>query len=169
VNLPTRQMLMGMALGAACATALAAFGPGYVVDVFADEMPAGFDTDNLVKFDDRDYQVEYEDWVSTDPISTARVKKIEAGRVTYVDIATTATGTYSTDGLTSRHVQYPGIEVEEVGTSRVTWFASWRNGRWVSFATAPGRSFVSVRGNDGTRYSSGPRGTCVSGRGYSFC
>ena len=75
MNLPTRQMLMGMILGATCATALAATGPGLVLEAFADEMPAGFDTDKLVKFDGRDYEVEYADWVSTDPLSTANGQK----------------------------------------------------------------------------------------------
>lgn len=143
--LPTRQMLLGMTLGALCATALAGTGGGYIVEAFGDEMPAGFDTSNLVKFDDRHYQVDYEPWVATEPQSTARVKKIEGGNVTYVDISTTATGTYSTDGLTSRHVQYPGISAEEVSRRSFS-FSSWSNGRWVSFSTYRGNSYVSVGG-----------------------
>lgn len=144
MNLPTRHMLMGMTLGAFCATALAAIGPGYVLDAFADEMPAGFNTDNLVKFGGREYDVSYADWISTDPLSTTTVKKIEGGVVSYVDITTTATGVYSTDGLTSPHVQYPGIEVEEVRPRTNFWFASWSRGQWVSFSTYSGNSFVSV-------------------------
>ena len=54
MNLPTRHMLMGMTLGAICATALAAIGPGFVLETFADEMPASFDTSKLVKFDGRE-------------------------------------------------------------------------------------------------------------------
>jgi hypothetical protein len=143
MDLPTRHMLLGMTLGAACATALAAIGPGFVVEVFADEMPAGFDTDNLVKFDDRYYEVDYEPWVSTDPLSTAQIKKIEGGRVSYVNITTTATGTYSSDALTSPHVQYPGIEVESA-QKRGFFFSSWSGGRWTAFATYAGNSFVSI-------------------------
>jgi len=147
MNLPTRQMLLGMTLGAVCATAIAAIGPGYVVDAFADEMPAGFDTDKLVKFDDRTYEIEYADWVATDPISSTTVTKIEGGRVSRVSITTTATGTYSTDGLTSRHVQYPGIEVTEV----VPWWRQnhvrfWTNGRWYSLSTRAGDSLVRLSG-----------------------
>ncbi len=143
MNLPTRHMLMGMTLGALCATALAAMGPGYVMEAFADEMPAGFDTDKLVKFDDREYEVSYADWVSTDPLSTAMVKKIEAGKVSYVSITTTATGTYSTDSLTSKHVLYPGIDVKQANSGG-NWFSYWSSGRWQSFATRNGNSFVAI-------------------------
>ncbi len=144
MNLPTRHMLLGMTLGAICASALAAIGPGYVVEAFADEMPAGFDTDKLVKFGDREYEVSYADWVSTDPLSTAMVKKIEGGKVSYVSITTTATGTYSTDGLTSRHVLYPGIDVEPKD-KRKSWFAYWSNGQWQGFASRVGNSFIAIR------------------------
>lgn len=146
MNLPTRHMLLGMTLGAACATALAALGPGYVVDVMADEMPAGFDTDKLVKFDGRDYEIEYQDWVSTDPVSSVTVKKIEAGKVTYVNITTTATGTYSTDGLTSRHLQYPGIDVTEVTPGHDSWVRYWTNGSWYTLSSRAGNSIVRLSG-----------------------
>lgn len=146
MNLPSRHMLMGMTLGAICATALAAIGPGYVLEAFADEMPAGFDTDKLVKFDGRDYEVDYADWVSTDPLSSSTVKKIEAGKVTYVSITTTATGTYSTDGLTSKHVQYPGIDVTEVTPDRRNWVRFWTNGSWYSFSSRAGHSFLRLSG-----------------------
>ena len=146
MSLPTRHMLLGMTLGAACATALAAIGPGIVIDAFADEMPAGFDTDRLVKFDGREFQVDYADWVSTDPLSTATVKKIEAGKVTYVSVTTTATGTYSTDGLTSRHVLYPGIDVTEVTPGRGNWVKFWTSGGWYSFSSRAGNSFLRISG-----------------------
>lgn len=146
MNLPTRHMLLGMTLGAVCATALAATGPGYVMQAFADEMPAGFDTDKLVKFDGRDYQIDYAPWVSTDPLSSSTVKKIEAGRVTYVSITTTATGTYSTDGLTSKHIQYPGIEVTEASEPHANWLSFWTNGSWYRFSSRAGNSFIRLRG-----------------------
>ena len=139
MNTPDRRMLIGMALGAICATALAATGPGWVV--MAAEMPGpAIDPDNLVRFDGQDFFVEYEDWVSTEPLSTASVKKIEGGKVTYVTITTTATGVYSSDGLTSRHVQYPGISVEPAGVP-ANRFAYWANGRWSGFAVTGGDSF----------------------------
>ena len=143
MSLPTRHMLFGMAMGALSASALAAIGPGYVMEAFGDEMPAGFDTAGLVKIDDRSYRMDYEPWVATDPLSTATVKKIEAGRVTYVSIATTATGTYSSDGLTSRHVRYPGIEVEEVGHATASFF-SWSGDDWSYLPAFRGNSYVSI-------------------------
>ena len=146
MNLPTRQMLMGMTLGAICATALAAIGPGFVLKSFADEMPAGFDTSNLVKFDGREYEVDYADWVSTDPLSSATIKKIEAGRVSHVSITTTATGTYSTDGLTSKHVLYPGIDVTAMGPGSGTLVRYWTNGDWYSFKSRAGNSFIHLSG-----------------------
>ncbi len=143
MSLPTRHMLLGMTLGAICASALAAIGPGYMLEAFADEMPAGFDTSKLVKFGDREYEVSYADWVSTDPLSTATVKKIEAGKVSYVSITTTATGTYSTDGLTSKHVLYPGIDVKQINP-RIDQFAYWSNGQWWGFAVQSSNSFISI-------------------------
>lgn len=146
MNLPTRHMLLGMTLGAVCATAIAAIGPGFVLEAIADEMPAGFDTDKLVKFDGRDYEVDYADWVSTDPLSSASVKKIEGGKVSYVSITTTATGTYSTDGLISKHVLYPGVDVTEVAPHRTNWMRFWSNGSWFSFSSRAGNSFVRIAG-----------------------
>ncbi|UXN73657.1 hypothetical protein N8D56_23295 [Devosia sp. A8/3-2] len=72
----------------------------------------GSDPSQLVKFEGTNYLVENEDWVSTTPLSSTRVKKIEMGKVSYVDITTTETGTYSTDAMFSNHIQYPGISVE---------------------------------------------------------
>ena len=146
MNLPSRQVLLGMTLGASCATVLASIGPGVVLSVIADEAPSGFDTSNLVRFDDRDYRVAYADWVSTDPLSSSTVKKIEGGKVTYVSITTTATGTYSTDGLTSRHVLYPGIEVDEVTDEPRNWLSYWTDGGWYSFSSRAGNSFIRLAG-----------------------
>jgi hypothetical protein len=141
MNLPDRHLLLGMTLGAVCATAIAAIGPGMVIEAFADESPVGIDPASLVRFEDRDYNVDYDDWVATDPLSTVRVKKVEAGRVSYVTITTTATGTYSTDAMFSRHVQYPGISVEQIEPSRNR-FSYWTNGEWSSFSTVNAGSFA---------------------------
>lgn len=159
MNLPDRHVLLGMVLGAACATALAAIGPGMVIDVLADEMPTGFDTSRLVKFNDRDFEVSYEPWVDTAPTSTATVKKVEGGQVSYVTISTTATGTYSTDAMTSSNVQYPGISVEEV---RKPWD---RRFRYWSYS---GQSFVSLKQGD-TRLFISPNRTCIATGSFSFC
>jgi hypothetical protein len=116
MDLPDRHLLLGMTLGAICATALAAMDPGIV---FADEAPApnGIDPDALVRIGDADYRITHQDWVATEPRSNARVMKVGYGNVSYVDIATTETGTYSTDGFASPHVLYPGIDVQRVDTA----------------------------------------------------
>lgn len=79
--------------------------------------PGAFDLDDLVRIDKKLYNVTVEDYVDLNPMSSATVKKISAGHVFNVNIATTSTGTYSTDSMQSKHVLYPGINVEEVSTS----------------------------------------------------
>jgi hypothetical protein len=142
MNLPDRHLLLGMTMGAICATALAAIGPGMVIEAFADEMAiSGVDAARLVKYEEREYLVDYDDWVATDPLSTTRVKKVEAGQVSYVTITTTATGTYSTDAMFSNHVQYPGISVAAAEPDR-NFFRYWTNGRWSAFSTGTAGSFT---------------------------
>jgi len=141
MNLPDRHLLLGMTLGAVCATAIAAIGPGMVIEAFADEAPVGIDPAKLVRYEDRDYIVDYDASVATEPLSTARVKKVEAGKVSYVTITTTATGTYSSDAMFSNHVQYPGISVEAVDRPSNS-FAFWSHGRWSGFITRNANSFV---------------------------
>ena len=141
MSTPNRHVLIGMVLGAFAGTALAATGPGTIIPVFADEpAQAAFDPSELVRFGDRQYRVGYEDWVATEPLSTASVKKIEAGKVTYVTITTTATGVYSSDGMTSPNIKYPGIEGAEAGEG-FNDFSFWTNGRWQSFQVGIGDSF----------------------------
>ena len=144
MNLPTRHVMIGIVLGAFTASVIAVTGPGVTIPALAVEtsqpVAPGFDTSDLVKFEDREYRVENEDWVATDPVSSVKIKKIEAGRVSYVTITTTATGTYSTDGMFSNHVQYPGISVEQVRPANH--FSFWSGTRWQGFSTRIGDSFV---------------------------
>jgi len=147
MDLPDRHMLIGMTLGAVCATAIAFTGPGMVLPALADEfidsvVAPGFDTSNLVKFGGKRYSVESEDWVATEPLSTVRVKKVEAGKVSYVTITTTETGTYSTDAMFSDHVQYPGIEVTERPRYPRNRFSYWSSGSWYGFTSTNGSSFT---------------------------
>ena len=168
MNLPTRHMLIGMSLGAVCATALAAIGPGMVIDVIADERPVGIDTANLVRFAEQDYDVQYEDWVATDPLSTARVKKIEGGKVVWVDITTTATGTYSTDALVSDHIQYPGIVVSGIAHAKpANQFSTWDGRNWLSFNSANALSMIFADAATAVRITGDT--TCVYGKGYRVC
>lgn len=141
MNLPDRHLLLGMTIGAICATALAAIGPGMVIQAFGDELAIhGIDASKLVKYEGRRYIVDYDDTVSTDPLSTTTVKKVEAGKVSYVTITRTATGTYSSDAMFSNHIQYPGISVEAARPAR-NYFRYWTNGAWSAFSTGTAGSF----------------------------
>jgi hypothetical protein len=172
MSLPSRHMLIGMTLGAVSAMALAAVGPGMVIETFADGIvnagaaPA-FDSSKLVKFEGSDYQIQAEDWVSQEPISSQRIKKIEAGRVSYVTIATTATGTYSSDAMFSKNVQYPGIDVSEVPSAGNP-FSALNGRKWFSFSSRNGHSFFDMSSGD-VRITSWGKTTCVSGKGFRIC
>jgi hypothetical protein len=88
----------------------------------------------------RKYDIIFDDSVSTDVTRTQIVKKIGHGRTSEVTIVTTPSGTYSTDGIVSPNVRYPGIETtlkpwDEDGHSR-SWFSyrSTVRGAWISFS-----------------------------------
>ncbi len=69
--------------------------------------PTPVDTDGLVKYD-----VTFNDkLVSTDVERTEIVRKIGYGRSSLVTVVHTASGVYSSDGLKSPYIKYPGIEV----------------------------------------------------------
>ena len=166
MDLPDRHLLMGMTLGAICATALSAIGPGVV---FADE-PAGgaIDPNALVRFGERTFDVRYEDWVDTEVISRSAVKKIGYGRTSHVDITTTSTGTYSTDGLVSPHIEYPGIEVEEVGDGKPFGIMLLGSGYgWFIAPLSRGNSFLHLRTPDGHQVFSDGTTTCLDSRDYT--
>ena len=170
MSLPSRQVLMGMTLGAACATALSAIGPGLVMSVFADEPRTDIDPNALVRIDDAYYRITHEDWVSTEPLANSRIKKIGYGQTSYIDIAETSTGTYSTDGLASPHVLYPGIEVEEVPSRHFATLVlgGWGHG-WVVAPLVKGSSFLHLRTGKGERIISDGSTTCILSRNYSIC
>lgn len=126
----------------------------------------GVDASKLVIFNE-DLGVAHEDWVSTDPLETHAIKKIEGGKVSYVSIIRTATGTYSSDGIASPNVQYPGL-IEPTNPRNHFSFSSWNNGQWTRLKTYDGNSYVSIstykthRGE--TRTS-----TCISTASFRYC
>lgn len=99
-----------------------------------DIFPPPFDPARLKKFD-----VTVADNVSTEPKRTQLVTKIEYGRKSVVEIVTTASGTYSTDALTSPNVRYPGIDVTPKYASNDFAFSSWTSpfgsGTWSSYSS----------------------------------
>lgn len=166
--LPDRKVLTGMVLGAVCAMGVAAIGPGAVLSALADEAPSGIDASGLVKFEGRDYDVQYEDWVDTVPAGKSRVKKIEFGRVSHVDITRTSTGTYSTDAMFSSHVQYPGISVQEAAPAATMISALGGFGQWVALPLARAGSFVHLTGGNHTTVGGGGL-NCFFGRYTTRC
>lgn len=142
MDLPTHHLLLGLTLGALAATGLAATGAGFVAPSFGDEPAAtAFDASKLMKFPD--YSVQVDASVATDPVKTNRIKKIEFGNVSYVDIVTTATGTYSTDGIASPNVSYPGID-EQAGVPRDS-VGVWNTGHRWQVLPRHGSSFIYQR------------------------
>jgi hypothetical protein len=107
--------------------------------------------------------------VDTTPTSKTRIKKVEFGRVSYVDITTTSTGTYSTDALFSNNIQYPGITVNEVVPQLASAISVLGlGGHWVVLPLAQGNSFVHIRkGNHATLSGSGL--TCIFTRYSTIC
>ncbi|MHB1111051.1 MAG: hypothetical protein ACYCZU_12155 [Devosia sp.] len=126
--------------------------------------PTRFDTDNLVKFD-----FTIEPSVSTDVVRTRTVRKIGYGKTAFVKIITTPSGVYSTDGVTSPHIRYPGIHKE---LKRSPWgrIALWSGGKgWMAFTAINASSFVSITPFKGGQLVTTEEGNCVFVENAAYC
>lgn len=85
----------------------------------------------------------YEPWVSTEVLSRQTVRKIAYGRTTFVQISTTASGTYSTDGLASPNFRYPGIHINP-SFERSSSVAVWNGQDWSDLAGDTAKSFLNI-------------------------
>jgi hypothetical protein len=91
------------------------------------------------------YDITFDDSVSGDVVSTRHVKKIAGGRTVDVTITTTPSGTYSTDGVLSPHVKYPGVEKKLkpwAGPSSSYWYRSSRSASGSSWSMYSHGSFT---------------------------
>jgi hypothetical protein len=83
--------------------------------------------------------------VEMDILSSLTVRKIGYGKTSFVEVTTTASGTYSSDGLASPHVRYPGLHPNPnyvaSGPARV---AILDGGAWVALEGTIGASFVEL-------------------------
>lgn len=163
-----RPLLAGAVIGS-LAAGLMAF-PSLLPPAMADEqplktlmstaeelMPAPFDTAGLVK---PDFTVEPS--VSTEVIRSSTVRKIGYGRTSFVTIAETASGTYSSDGLTSPNVRYPGIHIDRGNDgSQVAGVVVRGGSSWTVLRSTGASSFVSVSRFDGGRLLTTEGGSCV--------
>lgn len=152
---PVRVLAIGLSVGALIAVPIAA---PQAISAMADEpvkavqsaletlFPAAVDADMF-----RKYAITFDDSVSTEVKRTQVVKKIAHGRKSTVTIVTTPSGTYSTDGLLSPNVQYPGIDKKSKWGGRSFYYFSshsYGGGSWTSFSNG---SFTYYTYRAGTR------------------
>jgi hypothetical protein len=160
-------MLIGTVIGALAAGMLAV--PSLLPPAWADEPPMStllstadelwprpFDTSRLVKFDHI-----VEPSVSTEVLSSSTVRKIGYGRTEFVSIARTPTGTYSSDGLASPHVRYPGIHATSREGRSIGEIRLWVGGGWRVALPLEAGSFTAVTRFPGGRLLTTPRGQCA--------
>ncbi|MCB1516412.1 MAG: hypothetical protein KDJ19_02175 [Hyphomicrobiaceae bacterium] len=112
------------------------FGLGSTMNELLAGQPQPFtvaDLENLVYVDGHFYDITVDDSVSTEVISHSQIRKIGYGHEKQVTVATTPSGTYSTDALFNPHVLYPGIHVRNAdGDIQAIMSHIWRSGTgWV--------------------------------------
>jgi hypothetical protein len=73
---------------------------------------AALDDTRLAKFNGNYFAVDTDPGVSLDGQSSVEIKKIAYGETSYITVTTTKSGTYSSDGLYSPNVRYPGVHTQ---------------------------------------------------------
>lgn len=134
-----------------------------MLDTMDELFPPPIDTSNLVKFD-----IAIEPGVSTDVVNSRTVRKIGFGRTELVSIVTTPTGTYSTDGLASPYLRYPGIH-KELKRTPIGGIALWTGKGWVVFNETNAGSFVSIAPFGGGQLVTSDEGNCVFVGRSAYC
>ena len=124
--------------------------------------PPPFDPDSLARWD---YALEPA--VSTEVLRQSTVKKIGYGRTEFVHILETPTGTYSTDGLTSPYVEYPGVIKHR--TRGGIGLSYWSDGQWVLRKALTAGSFVTITPFDGGKLIVTDDGMCVTRKNGIIC
>lgn len=160
--------------------ALASFAVGAGVftlpspPVLADESAVSARADRFVHFDLPDRDVIIDPSVSREVQSRATITKVSFGKISTVEIFTTATGTYSSDALQSSHIRYPGITVADrasrnEGTGGTV--SIWRNGiGWVTLPLSGAGSFAVVtHPGPGSALITTGDGNCYVSRRGAFC
>ncbi len=128
--------------------------------------PEPFDPATLFKVEDR-YAFDVADSVSVTPIRQSTVRKIGYGKTEYVQVVETASGTYSSDGLDSPYIQYPGIRKQRIGGQ--VGLALWTDGQWVLQRALTAGSFVTITRFDGGQLVVTDEGMCVTGTSGIAC
>ncbi len=127
-------------------------------------LPQPIAVGNLVKYD-----FSIEPGVGADVVSTRTIRKIGFGRTEFVEIVTTPSGVYSTDGLASPNIRYPGIH-KQLRRSGEAGLAVWSNGRgWEAFKQVDAGSFVSITPFAGGQVVLSDEGNCVFVENAAYC
>ncbi len=139
----------------------------------ADEMSAPDDLSDLLRIDLPTADISINENIGGPVQSTATVTKIAYGNVSHVRVYSTATGAYSTDGLLSPHVQYPGIEVTQHRVSRhlprggFVWEGAFG---WIPVPQTDSPSFLTYPGAMHTHQTPQSGGmNCVEQSGVLIC
>lgn len=103
--------------------------------------------------------------VSREVLDVRNIRKVGYGRVTSVEIVTTPSGVYSSDGIASAHVLYPGVESTPAAKSGLGMILALVGGGWTSLYLVEGGSFTHF----GPGYMTSGQTTCVSGSNYRGC
>jgi len=120
VIVPTKLALVGIFIGAISGLALAQLSPGPTLAAVEKDPPFTVGKalgTHLARFDGRYFAIGTEPGVSLEPLSTSVVRKIGYGQTSFVTVATTSSGVYSSDGLKDPHVRYPGVFVDRLHLS----------------------------------------------------
>jgi hypothetical protein len=169
-----RMVALGVALGTTACVVFAL--PALVPSSLADEQPlktvyAAKDTvvEALFGHDPDFVKPDWtiDDTVSTEVLKSSTISKIEFGRKSVVTIATTATGVYSSDGMTSPHIRYPGIEKKERPFR--AGLAVLSGGGWIMFKGLNAGSFVNVVPFEGGELVVTEDGSCSFIGRSAFC
>jgi len=140
--------VIGALAGSVATFVLAA--PSIVPLAWADEQPIRTlqaVKQNTLDLFERDMELFKPQWstepsVSQDVQSNQVIRKIEAGRTSFVQVVTTSSGVYSSDALDSPHVRYPGIHREV--DHDFDGVAALADGHWVGLGLHDAHSFVAV-------------------------
>ncbi len=103
--------------------------------------------------------------VSREVLDIRNVRKIGYGHESSVEIVTTPSGVYSSDGIASANVLYPGVETSPSAKTGIGMILALVGGGWAPLHLVDGGSFTYF----GKGYMTSGSTTCVSGSNYRGC
>ena len=113
---PTKLALVGMVIGAVAGLAVAQLNPGPSMAAVVEKPPfaVGKALDaHLAKFDGDYYAIGTRPGITLEGTEVV-VEKIGYGKPRFVTITNTPSGAYSSDGLVSPHIRYPGVYTQRL-------------------------------------------------------